>query len=120
MYTFFPTVFEFVCAQSPYSMRGLLIGLVYFVTDGIFGAISALFLFSFAKGFSESRSSSPLLSCGSWYYLAATLVAVLGCVVYLMTAWWYRKRKRGDHEFVNERAILESYFESVVEQPNGI
>lgn len=117
MCTFFSIAFEFVCAQSPYSMRGLLIGLVYFVTDGIFGAISALFLLSFAKGFSESRSSSHPLSCGSWYYVTTTLVAILGCLVYFMTAWWYRKRKRGDHEFVNERAILESYFETIIEQP---
>ena len=94
-------------------MRGLLIGL-YYCLNGVSSTIAGVMLLGFAEGFSF-HTSSQSFSCGSSYYVTAFLVAVVGFVVYLATALWYRKRKRGDQEFVNERAILESYYENVVQ-----
>ena len=93
-------------------MRGLLIGL-YYCLNGVSSTIAGVMLLGFAEGFSFRSSQS--FSCGSSYYATAFLIAVVGFVVYLATALWYRKRKRGDQEFVNERAILESYYENVVQ-----
>ena len=93
-------------------MRGLLIGL-YYCLNGVSSTIAGVMLLGFAEGFALQSSQS--FSCGSSYYVTAFLIAVVGFVVYLATALWYRKRKRGDQEFVNERAILESYYENVVQ-----
>lgn len=106
------TGFEFICAQSPYSMRGFLIGLFYCIY-GLFIGISGLVLLIFAKAFQHHKYADHL-SCGSYYYLTTTAVAVLGTVIYFVAARWYRRRQRGGQEFVNERAILESYYENAV------
>lgn len=99
-------------------MRGFLIGL-YYCIDGVSSAIAGLILLGFAEGF-RSHGSLLSFSCGSSYYVTAALIAVLGFIAYLVAALWYRRRKRGDQEFVNERAILESYYENVVQSSTVI
>ena len=42
------SVLEFICAQSPHSMKGLLFG-VFFCIRGIFQSISSIALFSFTS-----------------------------------------------------------------------
>lgn len=113
-YSFSNTALEFICAQSPYSMRGLLIGMIYLV-DGIFAGLAGLALLVTAKVFEHRPITSDSLSCGSVYYLVVFAVGLLGTVAYFVAAVWYRRRQRGGHEFVNERAILESYYEHVVQ-----
>ena len=41
------TIFEFISAQSPHSMKGLLIG-VFFAIKGVFQVISSVMLFPFS------------------------------------------------------------------------
>ncbi len=110
----FPTTaFEFICAQSPYAMRGLLIGTYYFV-GGVFTALTALLLLVIAKAFEHHQIVTHHLSCGSSYYLVVLVVGLLGMILYSVVAVWYRKRHRGGQEFINERAILESYYEHAI------
>ena len=90
-------------------MRGLLIGIFYAI-DGIFVGITGLILLFFAK----SHLYTHTLSCGLLFYLVVLLIGTVGLVVYCVVARWYRKRQRGGQEFVNERAILESYYERAI------
>ena len=92
-------------------MRGLLIGLLYFIY-GIFNGLAALVLLIFAKTFESHKFTHHPLSCGSWFYFATAVIALTGVVIYFFTARWYKKRQRGGHELVNEQAILESYYET--------
>ncbi len=94
-------------------MRGLLIGMLYFIT-GVFVALTGLVLLVVAKLYKHHRIVTDSLSCGSVFYLVVLIVGLLGAIGYVAAAFWYRKRHRGGQEFVNERAILESYYEHAV------
>lgn len=107
------TVFEFICAQSPYNMRGLLIG-IFFSFQGLSSLASLLFQFVFS---SEDVYSYPFYgktgrTCVFWYFLIATGVSALGLVFYGVVACKYKRRMRDD--VFNEVALIEEYFTSCV------
>ena len=97
-------VFEFICAQSPYNMKGLLLGL------GFSANMAALFIGE-AVYFAWSQSwktEYPAPSCGFWYYLFTGLIGIIGLVVLVIVAKWYRRRERD--EVVNEHVFAENYY----------
>ena len=106
--------FEFICAQSPYSMRGLIFGTFYFIY-GLFIAAVALVLMGFAVGFGGDVNSTAL-SCGSSYILAVIAMGVVGLLLYLCTVKWYRYRQRGGQSGVNHQAVLEHYYDEHIRQ----
>ncbi len=104
-FCFLTAILEFVCAQSPYILRGLLIGLVYSVVlcsillgFGTYGVWEAVY-----KG---ERSDNP--SCGVWFYLFTTTATILGCVLWCAVAKWYKKRERDEPEMY--RIFAENYY----------
>ena len=98
---------EFVCAQAPYNMRGLLSGYMQLIFWVAFNAGNVL-----AHKLRHSCQSS---SC----FLANTSVgAALGIaafLVYLITARWYKKRVRDDidhpHKWVED--VYDRYLSAV-------
>lgn len=108
--SFAPAAFEFIIAQSPYSMRGLMIGLFYAIY-GLFTGLTGILVLVVAK------ASGPItvkggLSCGSWFYLVTAVVGIVGIVLYIVSCAWYKKRQRGGEYMVNHQAVIESYFET--------
>ena len=93
-----PSMLEFVCAQSPYNMRGLLVGYVWFVTSFVFviaGILQSIF---------TDACKEPY--CAIIYNVIATLLGVVGFVLYCVLAYWYKRRVRDDistpHKWVEE------------------
>ena len=111
----FIAAFEFICAQSPYSMRGLLIG-IFFLNHGVFTAVMAIVMMAFALAFKNHTRNSVLLSCGSSYLVAVICIGVVGLVVYIIVAKWYTKRQRGGQSDINHQSVLEGYFETYIRQ----
>ena len=105
----FIAVLEFLCAQSPYNMRGLIIGIFYFLY-GIFSALVSLVMLIFAGAFIRT-SSSVVLSCGSSYTLGVVSIGIFGFVLYIFTAKRYKKRQRGGQNNINHQSVVEDYFE---------
>ena len=105
----FIAVLEFVCAQSPYNMRGLIIGIFFFVY-GIFNALVSLVVLIFALAFKHA-SSSLVFSCGSSYTLGVITIGVFGFTFYICIAKWYKMRQRGGQDNVNHQTVVESYYE---------
>ena len=103
----FISILEFICAQSPYSMRGLMIGIFFFVY-GLFVGFLGIVLFAFAEGF-KNYSGKP--SCGSWYLMAVIVIGAIGTLLYVIAAKWYRKRQRGGQTNINHQTVVESYYE---------
>ena len=72
-------VFEFICSQSPTSMKGLLIGLVYAI-KGLFQLIAALLTIPFYVPW-NGKSTFP--SCGFYFYTMGLVVSLsrvcVGC-----------------------------------------
>ena len=82
-------LYEFICAQSPHSMKGFLIGLS-FAIKGLFQALAALLIIPF----SFVTSSFP--SCGMYYYIMNISVGTLALFVYVGVARRYKYRKRDE------------------------
>ena len=102
---FLVAAFEFICAQSPYSMKGLLNGLgwtMYILAIGV----TAILIIAWSKGWKEPYSTP---SCGTLYYMFATVVSIAGLVAYIVVAHWYKRRER--EEPANEQELIESVYD---------
>ena len=98
-------VFEFICAQSPHSMKGFLIG-VFFAVKGLFqliGVLGILLPFSFWQ---DSNS------VGLVYFLLNILISIVGVVVFMIAAKRYQYRKR--EEVYDGRKYIEEVYEKDV------
>ena len=93
-------------------MRGLLIGLFY-ALQGLADGIAALLLVIFASGYSGQRHQKSLFGCEFWFNFVILLFTIASLVLYFVVVKWYRNRERGywGQEYVNQRAILEAYYD---------
>ena len=78
---------EFIYAQSPESMKGLLTGLFYCVF-GIFSGVAVLVFYKFPK--STLNGTNTIL----WFYVIFTVIGLLGFVAYAIVAFMYVNRVR--------------------------
>ena len=90
------TAFEFISAQSPHSMKGLLVG-IFFAFKGLFQLLSSILLVPFSvKEVWNSRGHNTVASCEFGYYLLTILIAVCGLVLFSVVARRYKYRQRGE------------------------
>lgn len=109
---FVPTVLEFIVAQSPYGMRGLLVGTFYFFR-GLFAFIGAVLILAFSLGYEyHPPSTKSLIRCGIPLYALTLVIGVSGFVCYVVIAKRYKNREREEH--VNTQAIAEDYYGSII------
>ena len=82
------TSFEFILAQGPRIMQGLLIG-IWFISYSIYCAHLTL-------------ANSPL-GCSWEYYSIKTVVVLISVIVYTIAAYKYKYRQCNELSDVNER-----------------
>ena len=99
------TSFEFILAQGPRTMQGLLIRIWY-----INNSISCIHL----------TLSNSRYGCYWEYYGVKTGVVFISVIVYSITACKYKYRQRNELSDVNERVIITEYTERQLEQEYGI
>ena len=104
------TSFEFISAQSPHSMKGLLVG-VFFSIRGIFQFIGAAVIIPFAIPNIWNQVSS-VTNCGFGYYLVTIVVASIGLVVLSIVVKKYRYRQRDERPF--DARFAEEYYERYI------
>ena len=101
-------LFEFLCAQAPSSMKGLIIGLSF----------SAVALSSVLTGATVTTWvhawSQPVTypTCAFWFYLFIIVVTVVGLVMFGTVAKWYKNRER--NELLHERRFVEDYYNKYI------
>ena len=71
--------FEFICAQSPHSMKGLLIG-IHFAIKGIFQLLGALVVYAPFIGLCQSQHKFPI--CGFTYYVINIVILLIGIIAF--------------------------------------
>ena len=108
-------VIEFLCAQIPYSMKGMLVGLFY-------GLIVVLFLFGqgtifIFKSTSSSWSDDALFGCEFWYLQIKLILILIPSLFLLLLSIIYKKRKRED-VLPNEHIFAERYYSKKLQQVN--
>ncbi len=94
---------EFVSAQSPYNMRGLLQGYVWCIV--IFSSLIAN-LIDFEK---SHFSKDPLALVMLIYSSVAFAVTLVGLVLFCLLARWYKRRERDD--IVSVHTLVEEVYD---------
>ena len=96
-------VLEFICSQSPYSMKGLVLG-VCFSLRNLFQIFAVIVIIPFGVFWKESYP----LSCGSGFYLTNVLLAMLALSLFMYVARRYRHRIMDEPS--NEYRYAEEYY----------
>ena len=108
---FYIAIYEFLCAQSPHSMKGLLIGTL-FAIRGVFQLLGALVIVFPFVGW---RVSSPFPSCGFTYYLINIVLAIIGFAAFVYVAKNYKYRQRDEPDNIYRYA--EEYYDKIQDKP---
>jgi hypothetical protein len=100
--------YEFICAQTPYSMRGLIFGWAH-------GSCTIFILVGY--GISEPFTrhlinwGTGTISCGFWYLVLIMLFMVIYTAVLLVVLKYYKRRKRED-VLPNEHIFAERFYDN--------
>ena len=96
-------MFEFITSQSPYTMKGLLIG-VLFSSRILAQALGIVVMIPF----STSWKTSYPLSCGSGFCITNISIGVITFIAYVLVAKNYKHRARDEPSFIYQYA--EEYY----------
>ena len=100
----YTAVFEFICSQSPHSMKGLLIGLLYAI-KGLYQLLATLLVVPFTVGYSHP-SHVGQMSCGFYYYLVNIVIGLIAVLMYMWVTKKYKYRERDEicevHRYAEE------------------
>ena len=107
------TVLEFISAQSPHTMKGLLLG-VFYAFRGLFIILGSVVTVPFTKE-KLWGDHHGIFDCGFYYYLSNSVLGVIGLVVFIMAARRYRNRERDDPPYSHQYA--EDYYSRYASQP---
>jgi peptide/histidine transporter 3/4 len=102
----YTSVLEFICSQSPHSMKGLLIGLLYAI-KGLNQLLATLLVVPF--GIRSLHFPPP--SCGFYYYLLNIVIGALALLVYVWVSRGYSYRERDEPSHV--RRYAEDYYSNL-------
>ena len=107
------TVLEFVSAQSPQSMKGLLIG-VFFAINGMYQLIGTIVLFLFSVNtIWVSKHVKAVTNCSFGYLLFTCVVALVGLILFSVVAKKYKYRERDDRPY-DWSAIEEIFYRRIL------
>ena len=93
--------YEFICAQSPNAMKGMLIG-VFFAIKGIFQLIGTISVLPFLAW------GEFVVDRGLGYFLVNLILGFIFLLVYVTVAWRYKYRVRDEPS--REREFAENYY----------
>lgn len=106
----FGSALEFICAQSPYSMKGLLFGMVYTVC-GVFVLLSYGVFLPFHYNIKNIvHWEKVYLGCGFWFCVCCLTVTAILAVVFFGISYCYKKRQRSENP-PNEHFFAEAYYD---------
>ena len=95
----FLSALEFILAQAPRSMQGLLIGLWYaYQSVYVLLQIPPLILQSYEH-------------FDYWLTVVKTCLAVLSLILFIIISRWYKYRQREESSEINRQAVIEDYTE---------
>ena len=96
------SLLEFIIAQSPHNMKGILIGIFYVIRYGI-GGLFALIQQLLCMHLHSALSCNKIVS-----YAVAAVITLVSCIVFSIVACKYRLRERD--EVVNVHIFAEEYY----------
>ena len=106
--TLFVSLFEFICAQTPYDMKGLIIGLG-FCALALSDALTGASLLTWVHAWLQPPTYP---TCTFWFYLFVILVTVVSLVIFCIMAKWYKKRER--NELLHQQRFVEDFYDKYI------
>ena len=107
-YVLFTSTAEYICAQSPYSMKGLLIGIFFVVQAFSLGLSNGLL-----KVIEEYVKSDE--KCGIWLHTVMAGALIVTTLIHLIATKCYKLRRR-DEILDNEQMFAENYLDKCITQ----
>ena len=108
---------EFISAQSPHTMKGVLVGML-FAFRGLFQFVGVVLFLPFSLHqiwkHGSLKHDPPVTSCGFGYYLVTTAVALIGLCLFTIAVKKYKYRKREEEPF--SQAQVEEIFSRRIQQ----
>ena len=105
--------FEFICAQSPHSMKGFLIG-TFFAIKGVFQLIGVLAVLTPVTAWCRSHDKFPI--CGFIYFFLNIVILFIGIIAFTIVARRYQYRVRDEPDNIYRYA--EEYYANARDEPN--
>ena len=92
LFILIPAGLEFVCAQAPFNMKGLIFGITY----AVFGGCTLLQTGLLAPFYyvEEAVWKKAPLTCGIWYFLIQAVLVLVCFVLMIMVIRRYKSRTR--------------------------
>ena len=97
---------EFLSAQVPHFMKGLMIGMTY---CSLFVSSAIWFLLSIPFTKKKFGWDARTISCGFWLSLILAVTQICICPFLIILTRWYKKRRRQD-VLPNEHIFAERYY----------
>ncbi len=112
LYLFTSSSSEFIISQTPYSMRGIVIGLSCFLYGIWFVSVQELY-----KLFSKLLRNivEPKSHCSIWYFTVILLLYLILFLVIAVSKRWYRLRRR-DEVLRNQQIFAINYYDKYLAQ----
>ena len=96
------TTLEFISAQSPQSMKGLLVG-VFFAIRGLFQFLNSIVVIPLSLkqpwASREMIEHPPVTNCGFVYLLLTSMSGLIGLILFSVAAKRYKYRTRDEGMF---------------------
>ncbi len=100
------SILEFISAQSPHTMKGLLMG-VFYAVRGFFILLGLITLFPFSQVKLWGGYHS-VINCGFYYYLLNFIVGCFCVLIFWVAVRWYHYRDREDRPYGPQ--YVENYY----------
>ena len=105
------TTLEFISAQSPQSMKGLLVG-VFFAIRGLFQFLNSIIIIPLSLkklwASKEMIERRPVTNCGFVYLLLTSVTGLIGLILFTLAAKRYKYRTRDEGMF-HQHEVEEVY-----------
>ena len=109
-YIFMVASIEFICAQAPYSMKGLLFGYSYSCVYLGASLVYTVFVLPFHV-LHDSLIRVPM-ECLFWFLFSCTAFAGIVFIVFCVVSCFYKNRLRED-TLPNQQYFAEQYYDSI-------
>ncbi len=103
---------EFIISQTPYSMRGIVIGLCCLLFGNFYVLVQELYklVFKLLRKIVEPKSN-----CSIWYFTVILLLCLILFLVIAVSKRWYRLRRR-DEVLCNQQIFAVNYYDKYLAQ----
>ena len=111
-YCLLTSTMEFICAQSPYSMKGLLGGILYSICS-LSVLLSTLLTLPFRRFFDKEQVGNLKFGCGIWYFLSVSVITIMFIILAIIVSKCYTQRRR-DENIHNEHMFAVDYYDRYI------